>query len=94
MSSRAPAATCLPGVVLDQTVLRRPMGGHKVMHAQLEHLFRAAEQPGTGSAAAGRPGRPNSVAKTAQRGTMMPWVTHNLPDPWQPVPAFLAWRWD
>ena len=32
-------------VVLDETVLRRPIGGHKVMRAQLEHLIRAAEQP-------------------------------------------------
>ena len=31
--------------VLDETVLRRPIGGHKVMRAQLEHLIRAAEQP-------------------------------------------------
>jgi len=32
-------------VVLDETVLRRPIGGHKVMRAQLEHLIKAAEQP-------------------------------------------------
>ena len=32
-------------VVLDETVLRRPIGGHKVMYAQLQHLIRAAEQP-------------------------------------------------
>ena len=31
--------------VLDETVLRRPIGGHKVMRAQLEQLIRAAEQP-------------------------------------------------
>ena len=32
-------------VVLDETVLRRPVGGHKVMRAQLEHLIAAAGQP-------------------------------------------------
>src|SRR6266568_3144920 len=32
-------------VVLDETVLRRPVGGRKVMRAQLEHLIAAAEQP-------------------------------------------------
>ena len=32
-------------VVMDETVLRRPIGGHKVMRAQLEHLIRAAGQP-------------------------------------------------
>jgi len=32
-------------VVLDETVLRRPIGGHKVMRAQLEHLIQAAGQP-------------------------------------------------
>lgn len=32
-------------VVLDETVLRRTIGGHKVMRAQLEHLIRAAGQP-------------------------------------------------
>ena len=32
-------------VVLDETVLRRPIGGHKVMRAQLEHLVKAAGQP-------------------------------------------------
>jgi transcriptional regulator with XRE-family HTH domain len=32
-------------VVLDETVLRRPIGGHKVMRAQLEHLIKAAGQP-------------------------------------------------
>ena len=31
--------------VLDETVLRRPIGGHKVMRAQLEHLIQAAAQP-------------------------------------------------
>lgn len=31
--------------VLDETVLRRPIGGHKVIRAQLEHLIWAAEQP-------------------------------------------------
>ena len=29
-------------VVLDETVLRRPVGGRKVMRAQLEHLIAAA----------------------------------------------------
>lgn len=32
-------------VVMDETVLRRPIGGRKVMRAQLEHLIRAAGQP-------------------------------------------------
>lgn len=32
-------------VVLDETVLRRTIGGHKVMRAQLEHLIQAAGQP-------------------------------------------------
>ena len=32
-------------VVMDETVLRRPIGGHKVMRAQLEHLIHAAGQP-------------------------------------------------
>jgi len=32
-------------VVLDETVLRRTIGGHKVMRAQLEHLILAAGQP-------------------------------------------------
>ena len=32
-------------VVLDETVLRRPIGGRKVMRAQLEHLISAAGQP-------------------------------------------------
>ena len=32
-------------VVLDETVLRRPIGGRKVMRAQLEHLIAAAGQP-------------------------------------------------
>ena len=32
-------------VVMDETVLRRPIGGHKVMRAQLEHLIAAAGQP-------------------------------------------------
>ena len=32
-------------VVIDETVLRRPIGGHKVMRAQLEHLIAAAGQP-------------------------------------------------
>ena len=32
-------------VVLEETVLRRPVGGHKVMRAQLEHLIAAAAQP-------------------------------------------------
>jgi hypothetical protein len=32
-------------VVLDETVLRRPIGGRKVMRAQLEHLIAAAERP-------------------------------------------------
>ena len=31
--------------VLDETVLRRPIGGRKVMRAQLEHLAQAAERP-------------------------------------------------
>jgi Domain of unknown function (DUF5753)/Helix-turn-helix domain len=32
-------------IVLDETVLRRPIGGHKVMRGQLEHLIAAAGQP-------------------------------------------------
>jgi transcriptional regulator with XRE-family HTH domain len=32
-------------VVLDETVLRRPIGGRKVMRAQLEHLIAATERP-------------------------------------------------
>ncbi len=32
-------------VVLDETVLRRPIGGRTVMRAQLEHLAAVAEQP-------------------------------------------------
>jgi transcriptional regulator with XRE-family HTH domain len=32
-------------VVMDETVLRRPVGGRKVMRAQLEHLVQAAERP-------------------------------------------------
>jgi hypothetical protein len=32
-------------VVMDETVLRRPIGGHKVMRAQLEQLIRTAGQP-------------------------------------------------
>ena len=32
-------------VVLDETVLRRPVGGHKVMREQIEHLIEAAQQP-------------------------------------------------
>ena len=32
-------------VVLDETVLRRPIGGRKVMRAQLEHLVQLAERP-------------------------------------------------
>jgi hypothetical protein len=32
-------------VVLDETVLRRPIGGRKVMRAQLEHLGQIAERP-------------------------------------------------
>ena len=31
--------------MLDETVLRRTIGGHKVMRAQLEHLIQAAGQP-------------------------------------------------
>ena len=31
--------------MLDETVLRRPVGGHMVMRAQLEHLIAAAGQP-------------------------------------------------
>jgi hypothetical protein len=32
-------------VVLEETVLRRPIGGHTVMRAQIEHLLQAAERP-------------------------------------------------
>jgi transcriptional regulator with XRE-family HTH domain len=32
-------------VVLDETVLRRPIGGRKVMRAQLEHLLSVGERP-------------------------------------------------
>jgi hypothetical protein len=32
-------------VVLDETVLRRPIGGHKIMRGQIEHLIAAAAQP-------------------------------------------------
>ena len=32
-------------VVMDETVLRRPIGGRKVMRAQLEHLTQIAERP-------------------------------------------------
>ena len=32
-------------VVMDETVLRRPIGGRKIMRAQLEHLIDAAGQP-------------------------------------------------
>jgi hypothetical protein len=32
--------------VLDETVLRRPIGGRQVMRAQLEHLLQAAGRPG------------------------------------------------
>jgi hypothetical protein len=32
-------------IVLDETVLRRPIGGHKVIRAQLAHLIAAAGQP-------------------------------------------------
>ena len=32
-------------VVLDETVLRRPVGGHEVMREQIEHLIEAAQQP-------------------------------------------------
>jgi uncharacterized protein DUF5753 len=31
--------------VLDETVLRRPVGGHEVMREQIEHLIEAAQQP-------------------------------------------------
>jgi hypothetical protein len=32
-------------IVLDETVLRRPIGGRKIMRAQLEHLATLAERP-------------------------------------------------
>jgi transcriptional regulator with XRE-family HTH domain len=34
-------------VVLDESVLRRPVGGHDVMQAQLEQLVKAARRPGS-----------------------------------------------
>jgi Domain of unknown function (DUF5753)/Helix-turn-helix domain len=34
-------------VVLDETALRRPIGGPQVMRQQIEHLIQAAQQPGT-----------------------------------------------
>ena len=32
-------------IVLDETVIRRPIGGRKIMRAQLEHLAQIAERP-------------------------------------------------
>jgi len=37
-------------VVLDETVLRRPVGGRKVMRAQLEHLITAPDSPRSSAA--------------------------------------------
>ena len=79
--------------ILDEAVIRRPVGGTKVMCAQLEHLLAMAERPGPDGAGAARSraARTRGTAGRSRSSSSRTGPTPRSPtsSPW---PASSTWR--